>query len=152
MSQTFTLRDAAVLSRSGSESLCENQREEAASCSKSERQAAKSVHTGWSCLCVWQNVKACRLRASELHLLHSKPSYTKFGLATRKFQKMKAFTRLEIEIWCMDLGYVKIAEDDRGVMCLLVLQDLFATTVGSIGMETKDSKETSSIFEYDYKK
>ena len=66
---------------------------------------------------------------------------------------MKAFASLENEIWCRDLAYVdNIAEDDTGVMCLLVRQDLFARTVGGKGVETKDSKETSSIFKYDYKK
>ena len=93
-------------------------------------------------------VKTGKLPVSKVRqLLHSKPSQTKFTLATRKFNRMKAFASLEIEIWCMDLTYVdKLAEDNNGVKHLLVSQDVFDRTVDAKGMKTKDSKETVRIF------
>ena len=46
--------------------------------------------------------------------------------ATRKFKRMKAFTRFKNETWCTDLVYVdKPAKDNSGVKYLLVRQDLF---------------------------
>ena len=79
--------------------------------------------------------------------MHSKPSYTKFTLATRKFKRMKAFARFKNEIWCIALAYVdKLAEDNNGVKYLLVRQDLFDRTVDAKGMKTKDSKETVRAF------
>ena len=89
-------------------------------------------------------VKASNLSVSKVRqFLHSKPSYTKFTLATRKFKRMKAFARLKNEIWCMYLAYVdKLAKDNNGVKYLLVRQDLFDRTVDAKGMKTKDSKET----------
>ena len=79
--------------------------------------------------------------------LHSKPSYTKFTLATRKFKRMKAFARFKNEIWCMDLVYVdKLAKDKNGVKYLLVRQDLFDGTVDAKTMKTKDSKQTVRAF------
>ena len=84
--------------------------------------------------------------------LHSKPSYTKFTLATRKFKRMKAFARFKNEIWSMDLAYVdKLAKDDNGVKYLLVRQNLFDRTVDAKGMKTKDFNDCSCIFDYDYK-
>ena len=66
---------------------------------------------------------------------------------------MKAFARFINEILCMDLAYVGIlAKDNNGVEYLLVRQDLFDRTVDAKGMKSKDSKETSCIFVYDYKK
>ena len=66
--------------------------------------------------------KASNLSVSKVRqCLHSKPSYTKFTLATRKFKRMKAFAGFKIEIWRMDLAYVdKLAEDNNGVKYLLV--------------------------------
>ena len=89
-------------------------------------------------------VKASNLSVSKVRqFLHSKPSYTKFTLATRKFKRMKAFAGFKNETWCLDLAYVdKLAKDDNGVKYLLVRQDLFDRTVDAKGMRTKDSKET----------
>ena len=79
--------------------------------------------------------------------LLSKPSYTKFTLATRKFKRMKALARFEIEIWCMDWAYVdKLAKDNNGVKYILVRQNLFHRTVDAKGMKKKDSKETIRPF------
>ena len=62
--------------------------------------------------------------------LHSKPFYTKFTLAIRKFKQIKAFARFKNDFWCMDLAYVdKLAKDNNGVKYLLVRQDLFDRTV-----------------------
>ena len=80
-------------------------------------------------------------------VLHSKPSYTKFTLATRKCKRLKAFARFKNEIGCMDLAYVdKLANDKNGVKYLLVRQDLFDRTVDAKGMKSKDSKETVRAF------
>ena len=93
-------------------------------------------------------MKSSNLSLSKVRqFLHSKPSYTKFTLATRKFQRMKAFARFKNESWCMDLAYVdKLAKDKNGVKYLLVLQDLFDRTVDAKGMKSKDSKETVRAF------
>ena len=80
-------------------------------------------------------------------ILHSKPSYTKFTLATRKFKRLKAFARFKNEIWCTDLANVdKLAKDNNGVKYLLVRQDLFDRTVDAKGIKSKDSKETVRAF------
>ena len=56
---------------------------------------------------------------------------------------MKAFARFKNEILCMHLAYVdKLDKDNNGVKYVLVRQDLFARTVDTKGMKTKDSKET----------
>ena len=62
-------------------------------------------------------VKASNLSVSKVRqFLHSKPSYTKFTLATRKFKQMKAVARFRNEIWCVDLAYVdKLFKDKNGV-------------------------------------
>ena len=93
-------------------------------------------------------VKASNLPVSKVRqFLHSKPSYTKFTLATRKFKRMKAFARFKNEIWCMDLAYVdKLAKDNNGVKYLLVRQDLFDRTVDAKRLKSKDSKETVRAF------
>ena len=92
--------------------------------------------------------KASNLSVSKVRqFLHSKPSYTKFTLATRKFKRMKAFARFTNEIWCMNLAYVeKLAKDNNGVKYLLFHQDLFDRTVDAKGMKSKDSKETVRAF------
>ena len=90
-------------------------------------------------LVVASNLPLSNVRQS----LYSKPSYTKFYLAARKFKTMKAFARFKSEIWCMDLTYVdKVAEDKNGVKYLLVRQDLLDSTLGVKGMQTKTSIET----------
>ena len=93
-------------------------------------------------------VKASNLSVSKVRqFLISKPSCTKFTLATREFKRMKAFARLKNEIWCMDLAYVdKLAKDNNGVKYLLVRQDLLDRAVDAKGMKTKDSKETVRAF------
>ena len=125
-------------------------REEAGSLSKSERQKLQRLYTqgGAAYGSVRNLVKASNLSVSKVRqFLQSKPSYTKFTLATRKFKRMKAFARIKNQIWCMDLAYVdKLAKDNNGVKYLLVLQDLFDRTVDAKGMETKDSKETVCAF------
>ena len=93
-------------------------------------------------------VKAGSLSLSKVRqFLHSKPSYTKFTLATRKLKRMKAFARFKKEIWCRDLAYVdKLPRDNNGVKYLLVHQDLFDRTVDAKGMKSEDSKETVRAF------
>ena len=125
-------------------------REEAGSLSKSERQKLQRLYTqgGAAYGSVRNLMKASNLSASKVRqFLHSKPPYTKFFLATRKFKRMKAFARFKNEIWCMDLAYVdKLAKDNNGVKYLLVRQDLLDRTVDANGMKTKDSKETVRAF------
>ena len=93
-------------------------------------------------------MKASNLSVSKVRqFLPSKPSYTKFTFATRKFKRMKTFARFKNEFWCMDLAYVdKLAKDNNRVKYLLVRQDLLYRTVDAKGMKTKDSKETVRAF------
>ena len=125
-------------------------REEAGSLSKSERQKLQRLYTqgGAAYGSVRNLVKASSLSVSKVRqFLHSKPSYTKFTLATCFFKKMKAFARFKTEISCKDLAYVeKLAKYKNGVKYLLVRQDLFDRTVDAEGMKTKDSKETVRAF------
>ena len=99
-------------------------REGAGSLSKSERQKLQRLYTedGAADGSVRNLVKASNLSVSKVRqFLHSKYSYTKSTLATRKFKQMKAFARFKIELWCMDLAYVdKLAKDNNGVKYLLV--------------------------------
>ena len=84
-------------------------REEAGSLSKSERQKLQRLYTqGGAAYGSLRNlIKASNLSVSKVRqFLHSKPSYTNFTLATRKFKRMKAFARFKNEIWCMDLAYI----------------------------------------------
>ena len=124
------------------------------SLSKSERQKLQRLYTqgGAAYGSVRNLVKASNLSVSKVRqFLHSKPSYTKFTLATRKFKRMKAFARFKNEIWCMDLAYVdKLAKDNNGVKYFLVCKDLFDRTVE--GMKTQDSKAIVRAFLTDYKK
>ena len=125
-------------------------REEAGCLSKSERQRLQRLYTqGGAVYRSLRNiVKASNLSVSEVrHFLHSRPSYTKFTLATRKFKRMKAFARFKNETWCMDLAYVdKLAKENNGVKYVLVRQDLFDRTVDAKRMKTKDSKQTARAF------
>ena len=125
-------------------------REEAGSLWKTERQRLQKLYTqgGAAYAAVRKLVKASNLSVLKVRqFVHSKHSYTKFTLATRKFKRMKAFARFKNEIWYMDLEYVdKLAKDKNGVKYLLVRQDLFDRTVDAKGMKTKDSKETVRAF------
>ena len=125
-------------------------REEAGSLSKPESQKLQRLYTqgGAAYGSVRNLVKAINLSVSKVRqFLHSKPSYTKFTIATRKFKRMKAFARFKNEIWCMGLAYVdKLAKGDNSVKYLLVRQDLFDRTVDAKRMKTKDSKETVCAF------
>ena len=94
----------------------------------------------------WWKLAICQYQRWD-SFLHSKPSYTKFTLSTRKFKRMKEFARIKIEIWCMDLAYVdKLPKDNNGKKYLVVGQNLFDRTVDAKGMKTKHSKETVGAF------
>ena len=125
-------------------------REEAGSLSKSERQKLQRLYTqGGAAYGSLRNlVKVINLSVKKVRqLLHSKPSYTKFALATRKVKQIKAFARFKNEIWCMDLAYVdKLAKDNNAVKYHRVRQDLFDRPVDAKGMKTKDSRETVRAF------
>ena len=124
--------------------------EEAGSFSKYERQKLQRLSTQSAAAYGSKRnlAKASILPVSKVRqFLHSKPSYMKFTLATRKFKRMRAFARFKNEIWCMDLVQVdKLAKENNGVKYLLVLQDLFDKTVNARGMKTKDSRETVKVF------
>ena len=80
-------------------------------------------------------------------VLRSRPSYTKFTLATRNFEQVKPFARFKTETWCNDLAYVdKLAKDNNDIRYLLVRQDLFDRTVDAKGMKTKDSRKMVRAF------
>ena len=125
-------------------------REEAGPHSWYQRQELHRVYT--QCGAVYGSVRnlvnSSNLPVSKVRqFLHSKPSYTKFTLATPKFKKMKAFARFKNEIWCMDLAYIdKLTKDNDGVKYILVLQDMFDRTIDVKGMKTKDSKEMARSF------
>ena len=125
-------------------------REEAGSLSKSERQKLQRLYTqgGAAYGSVRNLVEASNLSISKVRqFLHSKPSYTNFTLATRKFKRLKAFARFKKEIWCIDLAYVnKLDKNNSGVKYLLVRQDLFDRAVDAKRMKTKDSKEMVCAF------
>ena len=93
------------------------QREEAGSLSKSKLQKLQRLYTqgGAAYGSVRNLVKASNLSVSKVRqFLHSKPSYTKFTLATHKFKRLKAFARFKNETWCMDLAYVvKLAKGNN---------------------------------------
>ena len=82
-------------------------REEAGSPSKSELQKLQRLckQGGAAYGSVRNLVKASDLSVSNVRqFLHSKPSYTKFTVATRKFKRMEPFARFKNEIWCLDLA------------------------------------------------
>ena len=120
------------------------------SLSKSEPQKLQRLYTQGGAVygCVYNLLKASSLPLSKVRqFLHSKRSYTKFTLATRKFKILKSIARFKIEIWCIDLAYVDIiAKDNDAVKYLLVCHDLFHRTVDAKGMKTKDSTETVPAF------
>ena len=124
--------------------------EEAGSLSKDERQKLKKLYTQGAAAygSLFNLAKASRLPVSKVRqFLYSEASNTKVTLATRKFNRVRAFARFKNEIWCMDLAYVdKLAKENNGVQYLLVRQDLFDRTVNAKGMKTKDSQETVKAF------
>ena len=124
--------------------------EEAGSLSKSERQKLQRLYQQVAAAygSVRNLVKASNLSISKVRqFLHSKQSYKKFTLATRKFKRMKKFARLKDETWCVDLAHVdKLAEDNNGVKYIPVRQDLFDKSVNGKGTKIKDSKETVHAF------
>ena len=93
--------------------------EEAGSLSKYERQQLQRLYTQGAAAygSVHNFAKPFRLPVSKVgKFLHSKASYTKFTLATRKFKKMRAFARFRNEIWYVDLACVdKLAKENNGV-------------------------------------
>ena len=124
--------------------------EEAGSLSKYERQKLQRLYTqGAATYGSVRNLsKASRLPVLKVRqFLLSKDSYTKFTLAARKFERVRAFARFRNEIWCMYLAYVdKLAKENNGVKYFLNRQDLFDRTVKDKGMKTKDSQETVKVF------
>ena len=132
-------------------------REKAGSLLKYERQKLQRLYTqgGAAYGSIRILVMASNLPVSKVRqFLHSKPTYRKFTLATRNFNRMNVFEIFKNEFWSMDLAYVdKLANDNNGVKYLLVRQDLFDKTIYAKGMKTKDFKETvRAFFYYDYKK
>ena len=93
--------------------------EEAGSISNYERQKLQRLYTQGAAAygSVHNLAKASRLPVSKVRqFLHSKASYTKFTLATRKFKRMGAFARFRNEIWCMDLASVnRLAKENNGI-------------------------------------
>ena len=84
-------------------------REEARSLSRCDRQKLQRLYTHGDAAygSVRNLVKASNLSVSKVRqFLHSKPSFTKFTLATRKIKRIKAFARFKNEGWCMDMAYV----------------------------------------------
>ena len=80
---------------------------EAGSLSKYERQKLQKLYTQGAAAynSVPNLAKASRLPVPKVRQFsHLKASCTKFTLATRKFQRMRAFARYRDEIWCMDLA------------------------------------------------
>ena len=83
------------------------EKEEAWFLSKYERQKPQRLYTeGDAAYGSERNlVEASNPPLSKVRqFLHSKPSYTKFALATRKFKRMKEFRTFEKELWFMDLA------------------------------------------------
>ena len=91
--------------------------QEAGSLSRYERQKLQRLYTQGAAAygSVRNLAKASRLPVSKVsQFLDLKASYTKFTLAARKFERMRAFARFRNEIWCMDLAYVdKFAKEKK---------------------------------------
>ena len=76
----------------------ERERERDGSLSKYERQKLQSLYTrgGAAFASVRIILKTSNLPVPKVRqFLHSKPSYAKFTLATRKFKRVKAFARFK---------------------------------------------------------
>ena len=79
-------------------------REDAGCLSKCECQKLQQLYTqaGSAYGSVRNLVKASNLSVSKVRqFLHSKPSYTKFTLATRKFKRLKAKMKFGVWTWHM---------------------------------------------------
>ena len=115
--------------------------EEAGSFSKYERQKLQRLYTQGAAAygSVRNLAKASRLPVSKIgQFLQSKASYTKMTLAARKFQRMRAFAGFRNEIWCMDFAYVdKLANENDGVIYLIVRQHLFDRTIIAKGIKKR---------------
>ena len=112
---------------------------------KLHRLYTQGVHTYG---CVRILVKASNLSVSKVrHFIYSKPSYTKFTMASFVFKKIRGFVKLKIDIWYMDLAYVdKLAKYNNGVKCLLHGQDMSDRYADAKGRKTKDSETTVCSF------
>ena len=99
----------------------------------SERQNLQGpyTHDGAAHGSVRNLVKANNLRASKVRqVLHSKPYYTKFTLATSEFNRMKTSSRFKNKFRCPDFAYVdKLDKYINGEKYLLVRQHLCDRTV-----------------------
>ena len=118
-------------------------------------EATKTVHEGGAAYGSVRNlVKTSTLPVSkQRQFLHFEPSYKKFTLATRKFERIKGFALIRNETWCIDLANVeKLAEVINGLKYLLVRQKLFRRTVGAKNWKQKIPKKRFVICDYDYKK
>ena len=93
--------------------------EETGSLSKYERLKLQRLYTqGAAAYSSVRNLaKTSSLPVSKVkQFSYSKASYTKFTLATLKFERRRAFARLRKKAWCMGLAYVdKLAEANNGV-------------------------------------
>ena len=109
-------------------------------------EAAKAVDTGGTAYGSLLNlVKASKMPVSKVRpFLQSRPSFTKFTLATRKIKRMKAFDRFKIEIWFVYAD--KPAKNINCVQYLLVRQDVFDRTVDAKRMKTKDFNKEAHAF------
>ena len=125
-------------------------KEEAGSISKYERQKLQRLYTQGAAAygSVRNLAKASSLPVSKVRqFLHTKSSYTKFTLATRKLKWKRAFAKFRSEVWCMYLAYVdKLAKENNGVKYLLVLQHLLRRIVYAKGIKTRFSQETVKAF------
>ena len=118
ISPTLVLNQNANTKKRSSATFSENKRQ------KLRRLYTQSVAVYAS---VRNSVKTSNLPAANVRqFLHSKPSYTKFTFATRKFKRMETFARFKNEIWCMNIAYVdKLAKSSNGVKYLLSRIDVF---------------------------
>ena len=94
----------------------ERKRKEAGFHSKNERQNRQWMYMlGSASYGSVRNLEeACNGPVIKVRLfLHSKPSYTKFTLATHKLKKTKAFGTLTNEVWCMDLAHANTLAKEK---------------------------------------
>ena len=118
--------------------------EEIGSLSKYERQLLQRLYTecGSASGSLRNFVKSSNLPVTKVReFWHSNPSHKKITLATRNFNRFRAFVKFKDDFWCMDLAYIdKLAKDNNGVKYLLVRQDVFDGNVHAKKMKAKDCK------------